>query len=305
MEKLTSTHDETLEYYRKAGQIASRVRKAVPHIVKPGRRVLEACEEIENMIFKLGGKLAFPCNIGINEVTAHFTPSIENIEKFPDESIVKIDLGVHLNGYIADTAITIPFDPVYDSMTLAAENALDAAIKDIKPGKKISEIGYTIEKNITRHGFKPIRNLTGHKIERYSLHCGKAIPNVSHMDGSKIEKGEVFAIEPFATSIDASGFVRDNREAYIYKYSKEKGLNSKKAIEIIRHIKKDFLNLPFTPRWLANQYSREELQKYLSEIISLKCIIPYYVLFEESNKPVAQAEHTVIINDEGCEVLTL
>lgn len=296
---------EELEYYRKAGQIASKVRKAVPNIVEPGKKILEVCEEIENMILKLGGKLAFPCNIGINEVTAHFTPLGNNSELIPDGSVVKIDLGVHLSGYIADTAITIPFNPAYESMILAAEDALRDAIENIKPGIKISDIGHIIEKNITRHGYKPIRNLTGHKIERFSLHCGKIIPNIAQMNGTKIENGEVFAIEPFATYVDASGIVKNNQEAYIFKYNKEKGSKSKKAIKLLRHIRNEFITLPFTTRWLESLYPEPELQNYLNEILSSRCIIPYHVLVEESHKPVAQAEHTVIVNEDGCEVLTL
>ncbi len=266
---------------------------------------MEVCEEIERMIFELGGKPAFPCNIGIDEVTAHFTPPIESREVVPKGSIVKVDLGVHLNGYIADTAITIPMDPFYESMISASEEGLEVAIENIKPGKKVSEIGYLIEKRILNHGYKPIRNLTGHKIERFSLHCGKAIPNVSQMDGSKIEVGEVYAIEPFATFTDASGIVKDNREAYIFKFNKEKGARTKNVIDLLRLIKRDFYTLPFTPRWLVNYYSKEELKKIFDEIISSKCIVPYYVLVEGSNKPVAQAEHTVIVNEEGCEVITL
>ena len=297
--------DETLEYYRRAGEIASKVRKAVPRIIKPKREILEVCEEIERMVFKLGGKPAFPCNIGINEVTAHFTPLKDSQEVIPEDSIVKVDLGVHLDGYIADTAITIPLDPSYEPMVMASEEGLEVAIKNIKPGKKVSEIGHLIEKSILNLGYKPIRNLTGHKIERFSLHCGKAIPNISQMNGSKIEVGEVYAIEPFATFTNASGIVKDNKEAYIFKFNKEKGAKTKNVIDLLQLIKRDFFMLPFTPRWLANYYSTEELKKMFNEIISSKCIVPYYVLVENSNKPVAQAEHTIVVTEEGCEVLTL
>jgi methionyl aminopeptidase len=296
---------EELEYYREAGQIASKVRNQVPNIVKPGKKILEVCEEIENMIFELGGKLAFPCNIGINEVTAHFTPLGSNSEIIPNDSIVKIDLGVHLNGYIADTAISISFNPVYESMIIAVEGALRDAIENIEPGIKVSDIGYIIEKNITRHGYKPIRNLTGHKIGRFSLHGGKAIPNIAGMNGTKIENGEVFAIEPFLTYVDASGIVKNNQEAYIFRFNKEKGAKSKKTIKLLRHIRNEFLTLPFTTRWLENFYPEPEVQNYLIELVSARCIIPYHVLIEESHKPVAQAEHTVIVNEDGCEVLTL
>lgn len=299
------TKDETLEYYRKAGEIASEVSKATSRIIKPGRKILDVCEEIEGMILQLGGKLAFPCNIGINEVTAHFTPSKETQDVIPDNSIVKIDLGVHVNGFIADTAITISLDPMYESLKLASEEALDVAIRNIKPGKKVSEIGKVIEESILKYGFKPIRNLTGHSMERFSLHTGKAIPNVPQINGSKIKVGEVYAIEPFVTSKNASGLVKNCKESYIFKFNKKKGVKTESEIELLNRIKKEFYTLPFTTRWLVNHYSMEDLKKIFIKIISSKCVIPYYVLVEESYEPVAQSEHTVLIHKDGCEVTTL
>jgi len=124
------------------------------------------------------------------------------------------------------------------------------------------------------------------------------------MDGSKIEVGEVYAVEPFATFTNGSGLVRDKKEAYIFRFNREKGAKSKNVIKMLRLIKRDFFNLPFTPRWLTNYYSTEELEKIFNEARLLKCIAPYYVLIEESNNPVAQAEHTVLVNDDGCEVIT-
>lgn len=299
------TKDEGLENYRKAGKIASKVRKSVPNIIKPNRKILDACEDIENMILKLGGKLAFPCNIGINEVTAHYTPLIETSDIIPENSIIKIDLGVHIKGFIADTAITISLDPIYDLLKIASEKALEVAIRNIKPGKKVSEIGQMIEETISKFGLKPIRNLTGHKMERFSLHAGKAIPNVSSINGSKIEAGEIYAIEPFVTFRDASGFVKNSNESFIFKFIKVKGAKTEQEKAFINHVKKEFASLPFTERWLVNSHPIEDLRNILNRMILSKCIMPYHVLIEESNKPVAQSEHTVLVNKDGCEVTTL
>jgi methionyl aminopeptidase len=301
---LIKIKDEELENYMKAGKIASKVRESMPNIIRPNRKILDACEDIENMILKSGGKLAFPCNIGINEVTAHYTPLKETHDIIPENSIIKIDLGVHIEGFIADTAITISLDPVYDLLKIASEEALEVAIRNIKPGKKVSEIGQMIEDAISKFGLKPIRNLTGHKMERFSLHAGKAIPNVSSINGSKIEDGEVYAIEPFVTFGDASGFVRNSNEYFILKFVKVKGTKTKQESVFINQIRKEFASLPFTERWLVNSYPIEDLRNMLNRMISLKCIMPYHVLIEESNKPVAQSEHTVLINKDGCEVTT-
>ncbi len=304
-EFLIEPKDEALENYRKAGKIASEVRRSVPNIIKPNIRILDACEDIESMILKLGGKLAFPCNIGINEITAHYTPLMETTDIIPENSIIKIDLGAHVKGFIADTAITISLDPVYDLLKTVSDEALEVAIRNIRPGKKVSEIGKMIEGVISKYGLKPIRNLTGHKMERFSLHAGKAIPNVSSINGSKIEAGEIYAIEPFVTFSDASGFVINSNESYIFKFIKIKGAKTEQEKVFINHIKKEFGTLPFTKRWLVNSYPIEDLENMLKKMISSNCIMPYHVLIEESNRPVAQSEHTVIVNKDGCEVTTL
>ncbi|MEM3572000.1 MAG: M24 family metallopeptidase, partial [Candidatus Bathyarchaeia archaeon] len=176
-----------LNYYFQAGKIASKVRDMSKSIVYEGISILELCEKIEKTITDLGGKLAFPCNIGINEITAHYTSPINDPLKLPKNSIVKIDIGVHVDGYIADTAITVCFNQELYSLKIAVEESLDRAIKNLRPGIRNSDIGAIIQKTINDYGYKPIQNLTGHLIERYSLHAGKSIPNVFTFTSSKIK----------------------------------------------------------------------------------------------------------------------
>ncbi|MEM3516894.1 MAG: type II methionyl aminopeptidase, partial [Candidatus Bathyarchaeia archaeon] len=147
-----------------------------------------------------------------------------------------------------------------------------------------------------------IRNLTGHKIEKYTLHTGKIIPNVSEMNSSKIEAGEVYAIEPFATAIDGAGVVIDGSKTYIFRFQKEKG--SKEVKELIKFIKEKYSTLPFAFRWLKKDYPNKNLNKIFEEALSQKCLISYPVLIEAKLKPVAQAEHTIIVRKNECEVLT-
>ncbi len=296
---------EALDCYRKAGRIVSKVRRLVPQIVKEGMHVLDLCERVEGAINDLGGKPAFPCNVGINEVAAHYTSPPNDSSVIPSGAVVKIDFGAEVEGYIADSAITISFTPEYEPMTLAAEEALKSAIEGLRPRIRVSEIGALIHKTIVERGYKPISNLTGHKVDRYIIHTGKAIPNVPSINGSRIETGEVYAIEPFVTSQSAAGSVRDLDKAFIYRAHREKGVRTEEAKKLLAYIKRNHRTLPFSTRWLRKASPIQRLDDVFLELLSSKCVIAYPVLVEATGKPVAQAEHTVAIIEDGCEVLTV
>ncbi|MBS7658333.1 type II methionyl aminopeptidase [Candidatus Bathyarchaeota archaeon] len=299
---MVKMNNEGYQYYRKAGEIASNIRRVIPSIIKEKMKILDLCEKIENLIFEKGGKPAFPCNVGINEVAAHYTSPFKDESLIPEKSIVKVDFGVEISGYIVDTSITVSFNRELDLMVKAVNEALMDAIEFIKDGVKVKEVGEVIESKIKRYGFKPIRNLTGHKIERYMLHTGKIIPNVSEINSSKIEEGEVYAIEPFATTIDGSGVVIDGSKAYIFRFQKEKC--SKEVKDLIKFIKENYASLPFAFRWIKKVYPNKNLDELFEKALSQKCLISYPVLIEAKSKPVAQAEHTVIVRKNGCEILT-
>jgi len=274
-------------------------------MVSEGMKIIDLCEKVEESISRMGGGLAFPCNVGIGSVAAHYTSPSHDLSIIPNESIVKVDFGVEVSGYIADSAITVSFNPEYEPMISAAEEALKAAVQGVRSGARARDVGGAIEKCIARYGYRPIRNLTGHKIERYSLHTGKAIPNVSEMDGTTLEDGEVYAIEPFVTSIDADGTVEDGGGPFIFKLHKEKGAKSEEAKRLLDHIVTKYRTLPFALRWVEKSYPKAGLQTAMRELLALRCVTSYPVLVESSGKPVAQAEHTVIVEKQGCEVLTV
>jgi methionyl aminopeptidase len=295
---------DPVESYRKAGRIVAQLRSQIPGIVTEGMKVLDLCLKVEGSILKLGGIPAFPCNVGIGSIAAHYTSPLDDTLIIPQGSIVKVDFGAEVSGYVADSAITVSFNPEYHSMIVAAEEALKTAIESVRSGAKARDIGGAIERSIAKHGYRPIRNLTGHKIERYSLHTGKAIPNVADMNGTILEEGEVYAIEPFVTSIDANGTVEDGGGPFIFKLQKEKGVRSSEAKRLLDHIRKEYRTLPFAYRWLEKSYSKSGLKTAMRELLISRCIISYPILVESSGKPVAQAEHTVIVGKQGCEVLT-
>jgi methionyl aminopeptidase len=295
---------EALSKYFEAGRIAVKLKEEAQKIVDIGVPLLDVCEKLENLAFELGGKPAFPVNIGVNEVTAHFTSPANDVRKIPENSIVKIDIGVHIDGYIADTAITLSFNQDYQDLITSAQDALQSGISSMKPGVKVSHVGATIEKTITRFGYRPIRNLMGHRIERFNLHTGKSIPNISGIEGGKIEEGEVYAVEPFSTLQNAAGMVRDSDETLIFRYHKDRRLKSSDAMELLDYIKKEHRFLPFASRWLKSKFSFPSFDNEFDQLIKSRCIIPYRVLVEASGIPVSQAEHTVIVEQDGCRIIT-
>ena len=293
---------QELEKFIESGKILSQVRGYVKGMQVRGRKVLDVCEEVEGKIREFGGRPAFPCNVGINEVAAHYTSPWDDGSVIPDGSIVKVDFGVELDGFATDTAIPRSLNPAYDSMIIAAESALQEAISAIAPGRKLSDVGSVVERCIERYGFKPIRNLTGHKIDRYTLHAGKSVPNVSGIESGRFEVGEVFAVEPFVTLRSAEGAVMDGDAAYIYRFVKTKGARSKAAIQLAEYVKDTYKTLPFASRWIHNSW-RGDFSAF-EELVSQRCVVGYPVLVEATGQPIAQAEHTIVVTEGGCRILT-
>lgn len=293
-----------LENYVKSGRILAQVREFVKSMPIQGRLVLEICEQVEGKIRELGAGPAFPCNVGVNEVAAHYTSPSNDPSLVPENSLVKVDFGVECDGFITDTSISISLNPVYDSMILAVETALQEALAAVAPGRKLSEIGSVVERCIQRYGFRPIRNLTGHKIGRYTIHAGKSVPNVSGMESGKFEVGEVYALEPFATLREAEGRVRDGDAAYIYRFVKTKGAKSEEASKLAEYVRETYKTLPFASRWLFNDWHDGDAKVAFRELTANRCIVGYPVLVEASGNVVSQAEHTIVVTENGCRVLT-
>ncbi|OLC62810.1 type II methionyl aminopeptidase [archaeon 13_1_40CM_4_53_4] len=278
--------------FRKSGEIVARLRKEVQMMVKPGVQALRICDELEQKMRDHGGKPAFPVNVGINEVAAHYTSPPGDTLTIPAGCLAKIDFGVQVDGYVTDTSVTVCFEPSLEPLA------------PFRPGVKLSEIGRVVQSTIQKYGLRPISNLTGHKIERYTIHAGKSVPNVGGMNGTRIEEGEVYAIEPFTTLAKAAGAVVNGSSAYIYRYVKPKGATTEDSKKLLAYIQSNFSTLPFASRWLDKTFERETAKKALYDLIKHKCVSAYPVLVEQTGNPVAQSEHTVLVNREGCTILT-
>jgi methionyl aminopeptidase len=295
---------EALEKFRLSGNILRETREEMRTFVRENMPILQVCEKAESLIREKGGKPAFPCNVSINEVAAHYTSPPNDEQKIPENAVVKVDMGVHVDGYVTDTACTICFNPEYRSMQVAAEHALAAAIENIHADMATSKIGAIIEKNIKNRGFKPISNLTGHSVGRYLIHAGTSIPNVMQISFGKVKAGKIYAIEPFVTVPDAVGRVENSPEKTIFRLFKAKSVKNLYAKQLLKYIEENFVTLPFAERWLKGVVPEDKHREAFKELRKLKGIMGYPVFVEISRKPVTQAEHTVLITKESCEVLT-
>ncbi len=296
--------EEALEKFRRSGKILRETREEIKRFVREDMPIIKVCEKAERLIREKGGKPAFPCNVSINEIAAHYTSPPNDKRRIPEKSIVKVDIGVHVDGYVTDTAVTVCFNPEYVSLVEAAEQALKTATDNIHPGLSTSKLGAIIEKTIKSRGFKPISNLTGHQVGRYLVHAGTSLPNVSHLSFSKIKLGEVYAIEPFVTLPDAVGKVENGEEVTIFRFLKHKSLKNPYATQLLKHIEENFRTLPFAERWLRGVVPKERHREAFRELLSSKALMGYPIFIEASRKPVAQAEHTVLMVKDGCVVLT-
>lgn len=296
--------EEAFEKYVKAGKIAAEVREKMRRTISEGMHIIDVCEKAESLIREGGGKPAFPCNVSINEVAAHYTSPPQDKKSIPQNAVVKVDIGVHVEGYIADTATTVCFNPEYENLVRAAEEALETAVKMLRPKLSVAKLGSAIQKSIQMRGLKPISNLTGHQIGRYSLHAGKSLPNVFHLSASRVKAGEVYAVEPFVTLPSADGKVKSGKEANIFRFIKHRSLKNQHAKRLLKYIQDNFRTLPFSERWLEGRVPTEYYSTAFSELLTSKSLMAYSVFIEASGKPVAQAEHTLVIAKDGCHVLT-
>ncbi|AKB34775.1 Methionine aminopeptidase [Methanosarcina siciliae C2J] len=287
--------EDITEKYREAGRILKIVRAEAADMIRVGNSLLEVAEFVEKKTIELGGKPAFPCNISRNQEAAHATPKAGDQDVFGND-MVKLDLGVHVDGYIADSAITVDLSGNSD-IVKASEGALAVAIDLMKPGISTGEVGAAIEEKIRSYGLNPITNLTGHGLSQYEAHDNPSVPN-KHVEGGVILKeGDVLAIEPFATN--GTGLVHDGSWAEIYSLIKKKPVRLPAVRNVLKQVEA-YRELPFAKRWIES----DKLDFSLIQLEKAGILHSYPVLVESAGGLVAQTEHTVIITRDGCEVTT-
>ncbi|QSG11888.1 Methionine aminopeptidase [Halapricum desulfuricans] len=287
---------EQYEKCREAGEILAEVRDEAAEKVEVGVSHLEVAEWAEQRIRELGGEPAFPVNISIDEEAAHATPKIDDDSTFGEE-MVNLDIGVHVDGWLADTAVTVDLSG-HGELTRASEEALDAALELVEPGVETGEIGAAVESVIDGYGFNPVVNLTGHGLGHWEQHTTPNIPNREVSQSTTLEVGDVVAIEPFAT--DGSGKVSEGSDEEIFALDSEGSVRDRTARQALNQIVEEFRTLPFATRWLDVSRPKMALRRLKQQDI----VHGYPVLKEDDGYYVSQKEHTIIVTENGCEVTT-
>ncbi|MBI4167474.1 MAG: type II methionyl aminopeptidase [Candidatus Aenigmarchaeota archaeon] len=277
--------------YTKAGKILEDIFAALR--VRPGDKIVDIADTVENEIVRKGAMPAFPANISINEVAAHYTAVPNDAITVKEGDLVKIDLGAHIDGYIADAAVT--FCSEKNDMIVAVQNAVNAATKLMVPGKKVSQVSEAIESEIESKGFRPVNNLTGHSLDKFVFHGPVPIPNVRNGIDYEFKVDDVFAVEPFAT--DGVGAVKDSERVYIFSYLKDHNTRLPESRQVLSLAKKDFSSLPFCERWIKG-ITPIKFDLAVKQLVAAGALQPHAVLREAGRGLVAQAEHTVIVRDK-------
>ncbi len=300
---LSHAQSVSIEDYKAAGKIAATVREEARNTDHDGKTVLEVCEHIESSIIKMGAKCAFPVNVSINETAAHYTAEPDDETIIGEGDLVKLDMGAQINGYIADTAVTVCTDPRHIALLDAAENALKTAMSMVAEDVKSKDVGRAIEKSIKNAGFKPIANLSGHSLDKYTIHAGRTIPNMWSIGSFSLEKDVAYACEPFLTYADGMGYVKEGKIKNIYAISNRKKTKDADADRMLEYIWDNYNMLPFAERWLRKEW--DKTGDLLQFLVKKKCVRAYPVLIEANGKKVAQAEHTFIPQTGSAIVTTM
>jgi methionyl aminopeptidase len=301
-EGIKASNIDLIENYKKAGAIASKVKIFARELIKPNMPLVKIAEAIESKIIELGGEIAFPVNLSINEIAAHYTPTLG--DETLASGLIKIDLGVHINGFIADTAFSMDLTPnkEYTNLIKASESALKTAQEIIKSRKEkttYTEIGKAIQEQIESFNFAPIKNLCGHGLDEFNIHAGATIPNYENKNENIIEEGAI-AIEPFATT--GKGLVYDGAGSNIYHIAKFQQPRDGFAREVLTFLAETKKGLPFSQREVERKFGKRALLA-LSMLERAGIIEEFAQLIEQDKGIVSQAENTIIIF-EGKVIVT-
>ncbi len=276
----------------KAGKIAAEAREYAVSICKPGKTYTEVVDKTEESIIKKGGFPAFPMDISVNQIAAHYCPFIDDDNVLEKGDLVKLDIGVHVNGAVADNAITVELGTNdYRDMILASKDACLAACEIATPGTEIGKLGKVIEETITGAGFNPITNLSGHGVDYWKVHTDPTIPNYDNGNPNKLVEGQHIAIEPFAT--DGEGAVKEGKPCGVYAFLGKKPMRLDSARKLMGQIERDYKTLPFTERWLKDVKNA----KFLLNMLEKAGVVKQYTILPEKKGMVTQYENTVEIGN--------
>ncbi|XP_029486312.2 methionine aminopeptidase 2-like isoform X1 [Oncorhynchus nerka] len=316
---LDKANEEMWSDFRQAAEAHRQVRQHVRSFIKPGMTMIDICERLENCSRKLikenglNAGLAFPTGCSLNNCAAHYTPNAGDPTVLQYDDVCKIDFGTHINGRIIDCAFTVTFNPKYDKLLEAVRDATNTGIKcagiDVRlcdVGERIQEVmeSYEVEIDGKTYQVKPIRNLNGHSIGQYRIHAGKTVPIVKGGEATRMEEGEVYAIETFGST--GKGVVHDDMECSHYMKNFDVGhvpIRLPRAKHLLNVINENFGTLAFCRRWL-DRLGESKYLMALKNLCDLGIVDPYPPLCDTKGSYTAQFEHTILLRPTCKEVVS-
>ncbi|KAK7414436.1 hypothetical protein QQX98_006715 [Neonectria punicea] len=316
-----------LKNYRKAAEVHRQVRHWVQETVKPGQTLAEIALGIDDGVRALLGNpglepgqslqagLGFPTGLSLNHCVAHYTPNPGQKDVvLQHQDVMKVDFGVQINGWIVDSAFTMSFDPTYDNLLAAVKDATNTGIRNAGIDVRISDVSAAIQEamesyEVEIHGkvypVKPVRDLCGHDIKHYHIHGEKTIPFIKNSIQTKMEEGEIFAIETFGST--GRGSIRDGQGVYGYGLSdnapERVNLPLSSANRLYKTIKENFGTLVFCRRYL-DHLGCDRYLAGLNCLVSNGILQSYEPLMDIPGSYSAQFEHTILLRESYKEVVS-
>ncbi len=293
---------DDLALWQKPGVIASEALYYGAHLIKEGVLLLDVANKVEAFVRSKGGRLAFPVGLSVNDMAAHYTPAPNDPKVFAKGDLVKIDVGVHVDGYIADNARTVLVGGGSSDILDASLHCLQAATKLVKPGTAVREIGAAVHDVAKDAGFNPVRNLSGHGVARWKVHAGMTIPNYDNGDETQLKAGQMIAIEPFVTA--GSGFVKEGAHSTIYRFDRKAPVRDRVARDVLNFILAEFKTLPFSKLAIANEFGVQKATRGLMMLDRARVIYGYAQLPDRDGQLVTQHENSFFVTKTGHVITT-
>ncbi|RDL31020.1 Methionine aminopeptidase 2-3 [Venustampulla echinocandica] len=322
---LDNLNSDFLSDYRQAAEAHRQVRQWAQKSIKPGQTLLEIANGIEDSARRLVGHdgltegdsliagMGFPTGLNIDNIVAHYSPNAGCKTILRQDNVLKVDIGIHVGGRIVDSAFTMAFNPMYNNLLAAVKDATNTGVREAGIDVRVGELGgyiqeamesYECEINGTTYPIKAIRNLCGHTILPYSIHGTKSVPFIKTNDMTKMEEGDVFAIETFGST--GSGRYIEGGEVSHYALRRDVAktdLTLSSARSVLGAVKKNFSTIPFCRRYL-DRIGQEKYLLGLNHLVKAGIIEDYPPLNEKQGTYTAQFEHTILLRPNVKEVIS-
>ncbi|XP_042039559.1 ERBB-3 BINDING PROTEIN 1-like [Salvia splendens] len=321
--ELDLTSPEVVTKYKSAAEIVNKALQLVLSECKPKAKIVDLCEKgdtfireqtaniYKNVKRKIEKGIGFPTCISVNNTVCHFSPLASNESVLEGGDILKIDMGCHIDGFIAVVAHThvLQEGPVTGraaDVIAAANTAAEVALRLMRPGKKNKDVSDAIQKVAAAYDCKIVEGVLSHQMKQYVIDANKVVLNVpgldTRVDDAEFEENEVYAIDIVTSTGEGKPRLLDERETTIYKRAVDKNyhLKMKASRFIFGEISQKFPIMPFSARALDEKRARLGLV----ECTNHDLLQPYPVLHEKPGDLVAHIKFTVLLMPNGSDRVT-